>query len=106
LQHDTVRFLYDEGLPADAIHQHFTEVFGEKTMAYSTITWIFREMSWTGLEIQEGRPPNFSIDATILRVLNRDPTTSIREIAREARLQASTIFYALTPRMSYNYRRC
>jgi hypothetical protein len=51
-------------------------------------------------------PPNFSIDTSIFRVLSRDPTASIPEIAREARLPASTIFYGLTTRMGYTYRRC
>jgi hypothetical protein len=83
-QHDVVRFLHDEGLPADVIHQHLVEFFGEKAMAYSTITRRLREMSWTGPKIHKGRTPSFSIDATILPVLNRDPTESIREIAREA----------------------
>jgi hypothetical protein len=81
-------------------------VFREKAMTYSTITRTRREMNCTGPKIQKGKPPNFSIDATIRRVLNRDPTASIREIAREARLLASTIFSVLTTLMGDNYRRC
>jgi histone-lysine N-methyltransferase SETMAR len=100
-----VRFLHDENLPANSIHQHLVELFGEKVMAYSTITRTLREMRWTGPGIQNGRLPNFSIDATILRVLNRDPIASIREIVRKARLPASTTYYVLTTRMGCNYRR-
>jgi hypothetical protein len=36
---------------------------------------------------------NISIDAAILKVLNGDPTASVREITQEAKLSASTIFY-------------
>jgi hypothetical protein len=104
-QRDAVRFLHDEGLPADAIHQHLVEMFGEKAMAYSTITRTLRKMSWTGPEIQKEKPPNFPIDATILLLLNCDPTASIRETAREARPPGSTLFYALTADMGYSYRR-
>jgi hypothetical protein len=55
-------------------------MFGEKAMAYLTIRGTLREMGWTSPEIQTGRLPNFAIDATILRVLNRDPTALIVEI--------------------------
>jgi hypothetical protein len=51
----------------------------------------------------EEKLPNFSIDATILPGLNCDPIAAIREIAREARLPVSIIFYVLTTRIGYNY---
>jgi hypothetical protein len=62
-------------------------------------------MSWTNLEIQKERPPDFSIDATILRVLNRHPIASMLEIARETRPPASTIFYVSTTHVGSNFRR-
>jgi hypothetical protein len=37
-QHDAVRFLNDEGLPANVIHEHLVELFGDKALAYSTVT--------------------------------------------------------------------
>jgi hypothetical protein len=103
---DAVRFLHDEDLPADIIHQHLLEVLGEKTMASSTITRTLRETNWTGPGIQSGRTPTFAIDGTLLRVLNRDPTVPIREIARETRRPASTTCYVFITRMGYNCRRC
>jgi DNA-binding Lrp family transcriptional regulator len=44
-----------------------------------------------------------SIDAAILKVLNGDPTASLREIAQEAELSASTVFYVLTTRLGDIY---
>jgi hypothetical protein len=101
-----VHFLHDEDLPADTIHKHLVELLEEKAMTYSMITRAFREMIWTGPEIQKGRPSNFFITTIIFLVLNRDPTASMREIAPEARLPASTIFYVLTAHIGYNYRIC
>jgi hypothetical protein len=37
----------------------------------------------------KGRSANFSIDAAILKMLNGDPTASVREIASEAKFSAS-----------------
>jgi hypothetical protein len=105
-QHDAVRFLSDQGLPANVIHEHLVEVFGDKALAYSTVTRTLRETSWTISELPKGRPPNFSIDASIVGLLDRDPTRSLREIAEELRLSVSTIFYVLTTRMGYCHRKC
>jgi hypothetical protein len=102
-QHDAVRFLSSEGLPADIIHQHLIEVFGEMAMAYSTVTRTLRERSWTLTDIPKGRPPNFLIDAAILRVLDRDPAASLREIAEQAKLPPSTVHYVFTTRIGYRY---
>jgi hypothetical protein len=104
-QQDAVRFLHDEGLLVDAIHQHLVQVFGQKGMAYSPVTRMLTQMSWTCREIPKGRPPNFRIDAAIFKVLSRDPTASAHEIAQEARLPTATIFYILTTRIGYTYRR-
>jgi hypothetical protein len=46
----------------------------------------------------EGQISGFSIDAAILKVLNGDPTASVREIAQEANLSALTTLYVLTTR--------
>jgi hypothetical protein len=36
-QQDAVSFLHDESFPADTIHQHLVEVFGEKAMTRSMV---------------------------------------------------------------------
>jgi hypothetical protein len=48
----------------------------------------------------------FSIDAAVLRLHNRDPAASLREIAEQAKLSVSTIHYILTTRIGYKYRKC
>jgi hypothetical protein len=109
-QHDAVRFLHHNGLPADLIHEHLVEVFGPLAMAYSTVTRTIRQLSWTTPEeqddISKGRPSDFRIDAAIQDVIDRDPGASVRQIAKELRLSSSTIFYVLTNRMEYSYRKC
>jgi transposase len=109
-QADAVRFLHANGLPADVIHEHLVEVFGPIAMAYSTVTRTIRQTSWTtpeaNEEISRGRPPNFVLDRLIQRMLDREPEASVREIAQELQLSASTIFYVLTTRMGYRYRKC
>jgi hypothetical protein len=104
-QADAVRFLRGNGLPTDVIHQHLVDVFGPMAMAYSTVTRTIREMSWTTCEatqeILKGRPPNYSLDCPIQDLLNREPGSSVREIAQEPQLPASTVFYVLTSRMGY-----
>jgi hypothetical protein len=75
-QQDAVRFLHDEGLPTNVIHQDLVQVFGEKAMAYSPVRQTVTQMSWTGHEIPKGRSPNCRIDTAIFKVLNRDPTVS------------------------------
>jgi hypothetical protein len=56
-------------------------------MAYSTVTRRIKEMSWTTpkttQEILKGRPPNSSLDRSIQDLLNREPGSSVREIAQE-----------------------
>jgi hypothetical protein len=56
-------------------------------IAYSTVTRTMREMSWTTpeatQEILNGRPPNYSRDLSIENLLNREPGSSVREIAQE-----------------------
>jgi hypothetical protein len=64
-------------------------------MAYSTITRIIRERSWTPKDISKRRPPNFSIDAAVLRLLDRDRdrdlAASLREIVEQAKLSISIV---------------
>jgi hypothetical protein len=102
-QHDVIRFLYSQGLTADIIHQHLVEVFGEMIIAYSTITRIIRERSWTPKDIPKGRPRHLSIDAAVLRLRDRDPAASLREIVEQAKLSVSIVHYVLTTRIDYKY---
>jgi hypothetical protein len=53
-QQDAIRFLHDQGLPADTIHQHLAKVLREKATACSTVMRILGEMSWTGPENPKG----------------------------------------------------
>jgi hypothetical protein len=105
-QADAVRFLHRNGLLVDLIHHHLVDVFGPMAMAYSTVTRTIREMSWTTPEptheILKGRPPNYSLDRSIQDLLNREPRSSVREIAEELQLPALTVFYVLTVRMGYS----
>jgi hypothetical protein len=39
---DAVRFLDDEGLPANVVHEHLVELFGGKALASSTATRTVR----------------------------------------------------------------
>jgi hypothetical protein len=105
-QEDEVRFLHEQGLPAGAIHQCLVDLFGDKAIGYSTITRTIRQLNWTAPETPKGRPANFFIDSTILKVLNGDPTVSMRQITQEVNLSASTAFYVVTTRINYIYRRC
>jgi hypothetical protein len=104
-QPDAVRFLHGNGLSADVIHQHFVDVFGPMVMAmvYSTVTRTIKEMSWTtpeaAQEILKSRRPNYSLDRSIQDPLNREPGSSVREIAQELQLPASTILYVTLSRM-------
>jgi hypothetical protein len=79
-------------------------------MAYSTVTRSVREMSWTTPEVTQellkGRPSDYSLDRSIQDLLNREPGSSVREIAQELQLPAATVFYVLTARMGYSYRKC
>jgi hypothetical protein len=53
-QHDAVRFLHSESLPADIIHEHLVPVFGDQAIAYSTVTRTLKELNWTAAEIPKG----------------------------------------------------
>jgi hypothetical protein len=77
-QEDAVHFLQDQGLSAGAIHQRLANLFRDKAMGYSTVRRTIRQLSVTAPETPKGRSANFSIDAAILQVLNRDPTASMR----------------------------
>jgi hypothetical protein len=109
-QADAMRFPHGNALAADVIHQHLVDVFGPMAMAYSTVTRTIREMSWTTpeatQEILKGRQPHYSLDRSIRDLLNREPGSSLREIAQELQLPASMVFYVLTARMGYSYRKC
>jgi hypothetical protein len=104
-QEDVVRFPHDQGLPAGAIHQRLVDLFGDKVIRSSTITRTIRQLSWMAPATSAGRPANSSVNAAILKVLNGDLTASVCEIAQEAKLSASTVFYALTTRIDYIHRR-
>jgi hypothetical protein len=69
------------------------------SMAYSMITRTIREKSWTLKDIPNGRRPTLSIAAAVLRLLDRDPAASLREIAEQAKLPVSTVHYVLTTRL-------
>jgi hypothetical protein len=36
-QQDAVRFFHDQGLPANVIHQHLVDVFGDMALAHSMV---------------------------------------------------------------------
>jgi hypothetical protein len=57
-QHDAIRFLDDERLPANVIHEHLLELFGDKALASSTVTPTVRQTSWAMSKVPKGRPPN------------------------------------------------
>jgi hypothetical protein len=105
-QEDAVRFLYDQGLPAGGIRQCMVDLFSYKAIGYSTVTRPIRQLSWRAPETPKGRPGNFSIDTSCLKVLNDDPTASMREVAQEAKFSASTVFYILTTLVGNSYRIC
>jgi hypothetical protein len=52
------------------------------------------------------RSPNFLVDAAILRVLNRDPTKLLHEVAEELGLSVWTTLVVITTRLGYWYRKC
>jgi translation initiation factor 2B subunit (eIF-2B alpha/beta/delta family) len=83
---DAVRFLHSQGLQAGAIYQRLVDLFEDNAMEYSAVTHTIRQLSRTDPETPRGRPTNFSVDAAIRKVLNGDPTVSLREIAQEAKL--------------------
>jgi hypothetical protein len=111
-QADAVRFLHGNAFPTDVIHQHLEDVFGPMAMAMasSMVTRTIREMSWTTAEatqeILKGRPPNDSLDRSIQDLLNPEPGSSVRDIAQELQLPASTLLYVLTARMGFSYGKC
>jgi hypothetical protein len=109
-QADAVRFLQANDLPANVIHQHLREVFGSMVMAYSTIMPTVRQTSWTipkaGDDIPKDRPPHSFLDNSIQDILTRELGAAVQEIAQELRISASTVFYLLTNRMTYSYRKC
>jgi hypothetical protein len=105
-QEDAVRFLQDQGLPADTIHQRLVDLFGVTARGYLSVTYKIRQLYWTVPEMLKGRPTNFSIDVAILKVLNGDPTASVREIEQETKPSTLTIFYVLTTPMGHICRTC
>jgi hypothetical protein len=109
-QADAVRFLHENGLPADIIHDHLVEVFGPLAMAYSTVTRTVREMSWRAPETDEvisrARRPNHRLETLVQDLLGRKPGASVREIATELHLSPSTVFYVLTNQLGYGSRKC
>jgi hypothetical protein len=91
-QEGAVRFLHDQGLPAAVIHQRLVDLVGDKAIWYSTVTPTIGQRSWTAPETPKDRPANFSIDSAILKVLNGDPTASVRDIAQEAKHSSTAGF--------------
>jgi hypothetical protein len=109
-QHDLVLSLQAQGKSATEIHHHLVQAFGEPAIVYSTVTRIIRQSSWAIPEEDArdlgGRSPNQAISARIRQVLDESPGTSIRQIADEAEIPASTVWYVLTTRMGYAWRKC
>jgi histone-lysine N-methyltransferase SETMAR len=75
-------------------------------MPYSIVLRAIRKIS--GIPSEErsqdfgGRVPNLDYDARILSALEREPNTSLWEIAHETRIPKSTVFDILRERLKYS----
>jgi hypothetical protein len=109
-QQDLVRLLHGQGQSATEIHCCLLATFGPLCISYSTVARTIRALSWTPANEAThdlgGRPANPSIDALIQKCLAENPEASIREIATETGIPSSTVWYVLTTRLGYIWRKC
>jgi hypothetical protein len=110
MQHDHSLSLHVQGKLATKIHHDLNRAFGELAIACLTVMRNVRESSWAipkeDVRDLGGRPPNHEIDARIRRVLDELPDTSIRQIANEAEIPASTFWYLSKIKTGYLWRKC
>jgi hypothetical protein len=78
------------------VHRHLVQVFGELTMAYSTVTVTVSQFGWAVTKKDtrgfSGRPPSQAVGVRIRRVLDEIPGTSIHQIVNETEIPASTVW--------------
>jgi histone-lysine N-methyltransferase SETMAR len=95
-------FLALKGLPARAIHGEPGAVLGPDAVAYSTVTkslWQ-RQLLCTLLEPPD-EPVMAIIDDTILSALEKQPFSSIRELANLICIPATTVYRYLTHSLGF-----
>jgi hypothetical protein len=104
-QYDLGSSLHTHGKLATKIRQHLVRTFGELASVYSTVARSVRQSSWAFREEDardlSERSPNQPINARIRHVLDEGPGVSIRQLANETEIPASTVWYLLTTRTVY-----
>jgi DNA recombination-dependent growth factor C len=109
-QQELVLVLNAQGKSATTIHQHLVEAFGELAISYPTVSRTIRSLSCNPIDDESqnfgGRPLNQLTDARIRKILDDNPVASVREIVHAASIPASMVWYVLTTRLGYTWRKC
>lgn len=104
-QKDLILKWNEEHVTPTNIHNKLKELFGDKALSLSTVSYTIRSLSWNatkpGTQFQVGKPPNLRIDQLILKCLDEDPTLSCHEIAQRIRANYSSVRYVLINRLNY-----
>ena len=104
-QKDLILKWHKEQISPTGIHEKLKDLFGDKALSVSTVSYTIRSLSWNETkpnpEIHPGRPPNLKIDLLILECLEDDQTLSCREIAKIIRVDYASVRYVLINRLHY-----
>jgi hypothetical protein len=107
-QRSIALYLSPKNLSVMGIHSDFTETLLIEAFEYSTLTQYLHMTSFTDpIEVKENqdRPSSFSeINEAILKALDDEPFSSLRDLSRHTYLSKTIIHRYLTPSFGFTIR--
>ena len=95
-------FLAMKGLSATDVHNELVAVLDPDAITYSTVTSYLRQRQFPAISSEPSdEPPTTIIDDAILDALDKQPFSSVRELAKLTCIPTTTVYRHLTRSLGF-----
>jgi hypothetical protein len=94
-------FLAMKGLSARDVHNELVAVLGPDAIVFSIVTSYLRQQQFPTISSEPSEPPTTSIDDAVLDALDKQPFSSVRELAKLTCIPSTTVYRHLTRSLGF-----
>jgi hypothetical protein len=99
-------FLAMKRLSARDVHNELVAVLGPDAIAYSTVTNCLRQRQFPAISSEPSdQPPTTIIEDAIMDALDKQPFSSVRELAKLTCIPTTTVYRHLTRSLGFEIGR-